>query len=214
MLNNIRNFAKTKFAGVLVVIIIIPFVFWGMGGAFSGGNQNNIVKINNENISTKDFQNFLTSSNIEVEKIKKNIDNNIIEEILAELISIKILSMEVKDIDLVVTDKVLSKRIKDDKNFLDENNKFSRIKYEKFLLSSNLTAAEFESRLRENELKKNLFKYISGGVNSPLFLVNNSFKDSTKKITIDYTPLTFTATKTIMALFNIPSAAYFDFVIK
>jgi peptidyl-prolyl cis-trans isomerase D len=144
MLNNIRNFAKTKFAGVLVVIIIIPFVFWGMGGAFSGGNQNNIVKINNENISTKDFQNFLTSSNIEVEKIKKNIDNNIIEEILAELISIKILSMEVKDIDLVVTDKVLSKRIKDDKNFLDENNKFSRIKYEKFLLSSNLTAAEFE----------------------------------------------------------------------
>jgi hypothetical protein len=35
-----------------------------------------------------------------------------------------------------------------------------------------------------------------------------------KKITIDYTPLTFTATKTIVALFNIPSTAYFDFVIN
>ena len=38
MLNNIRNFSKTWFAKILLVIIIIPFVFWGMGGVFSGGN--------------------------------------------------------------------------------------------------------------------------------------------------------------------------------
>ena len=50
MLNNIRNFAKTKSAGVLVGILIVPFVLWGMGGVFSGGNKNNIAKINNENI--------------------------------------------------------------------------------------------------------------------------------------------------------------------
>ena len=86
MLNNIRNFAKTKYAGILVAILIVPFVLWGMGGAISGGNQNNIAKINNENISTQDFQEYLTSSNIELERIKKNIDNNAIEEILAGLI--------------------------------------------------------------------------------------------------------------------------------
>ena len=49
MLNNIRNFSKTWFAKILLVIIIIPFVFWGMGGVFSGGNTNNIAKINNQN---------------------------------------------------------------------------------------------------------------------------------------------------------------------
>jgi len=43
MLNSIRNFAKTKYAGVLVAILIVPFVLWGMGGVFSGGNKNNIV---------------------------------------------------------------------------------------------------------------------------------------------------------------------------
>ena len=59
MLNNIRNFAKTKSAGVLVAILIVPFVMWGMGGVFSGGNKNNIAKIGNENISTVDFQNHL-----------------------------------------------------------------------------------------------------------------------------------------------------------
>ena len=46
MINSLRNFAKTKFAGLLVFIMIIPFVFWGMGGMFSGGNTNNVAKIN------------------------------------------------------------------------------------------------------------------------------------------------------------------------
>ena len=32
MLNSIRNFSKTIFAKILLFIVIIPFVFWGMGG--------------------------------------------------------------------------------------------------------------------------------------------------------------------------------------
>ena len=189
MLNSIRNFAKTKYASVLVAILIVPFVLWGMGGLFSGGNKNNIVKINNENISTLDFQKHLNLSNIELERIKKNIDNNIIEEILTELIGKKILIMEVEGLNLIMSDRILNKKIKKNKNFLDENNKFSRVKYEKFLLSNNITAPDYEFRLRQSELKQNLFNFISGGVNSPLFLINNSFKDQTKIITVNYVNL-------------------------
>ena len=189
MLNSIRNFAKTKYASVLVGILIVPFVLWGMGGLFSGGNKNNIVKINNENISTLDFQKHLNLSNIELDRIKENIDNNIIEEMLKELIAKKILMMEVEGLNLIMSDRILNKKIKKNKNFLDENNKFSRIKYEKFLLSNNITAPDFEFRLRQNELKQNLFNFISGGVSSPLFLINNSFKDQTKIITVNYVNL-------------------------
>ena len=46
MLNKLRNFAKTKIAGVVIGIIIIPFVFWGMGGVFSGGStETGAIKI-------------------------------------------------------------------------------------------------------------------------------------------------------------------------
>ena len=190
MLNNIRNFAKTKYATVLVAILIVPFVLWGMGGLFSGGNKNNIAKINKENISTTDFQNYLNNSNTELDLIRENIDNNSIEELLADLISMKMLDMEIEDLNLIVSDKVLNRRIKENINFLDENNKFSRIKYEKFLLSSNITAPQFEYRLRQNELKKNLFNYISGGIHSPFFLINKNFNDQTKKISLDYINLT------------------------
>ena len=54
MISNLRNFAKTRIAKILVVIIIIPFVFWGMGGVFSSGSTNSIATINNYNISTQD----------------------------------------------------------------------------------------------------------------------------------------------------------------
>ena len=186
MLNNLRNFAKTKLAAVVIGIIIIPFVFWGMGGVFSGGNKNNIAKINDKSISTQDFVNYINLSKIESDTIRKNIDNNIIEEILAELISKTMISMEINDLNLKISDKILNKTIKENNNFKDENNNFSRIKYEKFLLSSNLSAPDFESRLRENELRKKLFSYVSGGLNSPLFLVNNTYKEQSKKVKINY----------------------------
>ena len=186
MLNNIRNFAKTKFAALLVVLLIIPFVFWGMGGMFSGGNTNNIAKINNKNISTKDFMIFLNNSEMDLEEVKKNIDNNIIEDSLTKLISTTMLNMEVQDLNLVITDQVLTKGIKENKEFQDDKNIFSRTKYEKFLLSSNLTAPEFELSLRENELKRELFNYISGGLVPPIFSVKRNIKEQTKKVTIDF----------------------------
>ena len=124
MLNNIRNFSKTLFAKILIVIIIIPFVFWGMGGVFSGGNTNNIAKINKQSISTQDFINYLNSSKIDTNYIKDNIEENVIEELLAKLISTTMLSLEITGLSLSISDKVLNKKIIENKNFLDENKKF------------------------------------------------------------------------------------------
>ena len=106
MLNKLRKFSKGKLAGVLVGIIIIPFVFWGMGSVFSGGNTNNIAKVNNETISTQDFMRYINQTMMDPEYIKNNI-----------------------------------------------------------------TAVEFERWIKNNELKKNLFNYIGGGIMSPYFLI-------------------------------------------
>ena len=186
MLNKIRSFSKTFFAKILLVIIIIPFIFWGMGGVFNTGNTNNIVKINNYSISTQDFIDYLNSSNLNSDQIKENIDNNVLEEALGKLISKTLLQMEIEDLDISISDKSLIKQIKKNKNFFGDDNKFSRIKYEKFLLSNNLNAPDFEKRLKENELQKKLFSYVSGGIKSPFFMTNNIYKKQTKKINLDF----------------------------
>jgi peptidyl-prolyl cis-trans isomerase D len=186
MIGSFRNFAKTKFAGLLVFIMIIPFVFWGMGGMFSSGNTNNIAKINKTNISTQDFIDYLNKSGIPQETIKKNLDDNIIQEILSGLVSITLLELEIKDFDIIISENTLLNKIKKNKNFLDENGNFQRIKYEKFLLENNQSAPAFELRLRGRELQKNLFDYVGAGTVSPQFLINRLFEEENKKLEIEF----------------------------
>tara|TARA_Y100000590_G_scaffold460108_1_gene618698 strand:- start:2540 stop:3964 length:1425 start_codon:yes stop_codon:yes gene_type:complete len=186
MLSKLRNFSKSRFAPILVGIIIIPFLFWGMGGVFSGGNTNSIAKINKYNLSTEDFIDYINSLNLDKEIIKDNIDNGSIEELLSQLISIKILDLEIKDLNLSISENSLAKRITNNKTFFDEKNKFSRIKYEKFLLLNNITAVDYEQKLKKNEKKKKLFSYISGGIKTPSFLIDQVFKNQNKKINIKY----------------------------
>ncbi len=186
MLSKLRGFSKTKLAGVLVGIIIIPFVLWGMGSVFSGGNTNNVAKINNNPISTQDFVEHINNSRIAGDYIKQNIDNNILEEILSELISNELLKMEINDLKIILSEESLAKSIRKNKNFLDENNNFSRIKYEKFLIEQNLSAPAFERRLKERELKKNLFNYLSGGIKSPYFLTNKFYVGENKEVELKY----------------------------
>ena len=189
MLNKLRNFSKGKLAGVLVAIIIIPFVFWGMGSVFSGGNTNSIAKINNHNVSTQDFADFINNSKISPELIKENIDNNVLEELLTQLVSTSLIDIEIDELKVFISDEALAKKIKKQKSFQDENNNFSRTKYEKFLLESNVSSIKFEQGIRNIELKKKLFTYIGGGIKSPFFLTNKTYKEQLKKIDVDYIDL-------------------------
>jgi len=186
MISSFRNFAKTKFAGLLVFIMIVPFVFWGMGSMFSSGNTNNVAKINKENISTQEFIDYLNKSGIPQKTIRENLNNNIIEELLSGLISTTLLELEIKDYHLIISENTLLKKIKSNKNFHDENGNFQRIKYEKFLLENNQSAPQFELRLKGRELQKSLFDYIGAGSVSPSFLVNKLYEEENKKLKIDY----------------------------
>ena len=186
MLKNLRGFSNTKLAGVLIAIIIVPFVFWGMGSVFSGGNTNNVAKINNKSISTQDFLQYVNQSRINLEYVKENIENNVIEEILTGLVSNKLLEMEIESLNASLSENILANKIRSDEKFVNDKNSFSRLKYEKFLLENNLTAPIYEIKLKDQELKKNLFDYVSGGLISPYFLKNKIYINENKELEIEY----------------------------
>ena len=190
MINPFKNFSKKKIGGLLLIfVIIIAFGFGGFGGGFSTGNQNNIAKINNTNISTQDFMDYLNESGLSQQVIKENIDKNIIEELLSTLVSTTLLDLEIEELNLSITEDVLIRKIKNNKNFQDENGLFQRTLYEKFLLTNNSSAPMFEIRLKNNELQKQLFTYISGGTKTPEFLINKFYKENNKKLDIQYIDL-------------------------
>jgi len=173
-------------AVVLIIIIIIAFGFGGFGGGFLSNNQNNIAKINKTNITTKDFINYLNQTGISQKVIKDNLDDNVIEELLSGLVSTTLLDLEIKDFNINFSEKSISKKIKSNKNFIDENNIFQRIKYEKFLLENNISAPMFEKRLKDRELQKKLFDFIGAGTVPPQFLITKLFEKENTKLEIEF----------------------------
>ena len=101
MLGTIRKFSSSIYAKILMGIIIIPFVFWGMGDVFSGGNQNTIVKIDKKNIPTSEFINFIKYS-----ANTNNIDENYIKKILYTFIGEKLITQEINNLDIKISDKI------------------------------------------------------------------------------------------------------------
>ena len=187
MVEKLKNLGWKQFGGlVLIVIIIIAFGFGGFGGGFSTNNQNNIAKINKTNVTTQDFMDYVNQSGISQEAIRNNLDNNIIEELLSGLISTTLIDLEIEDFKLSINEKTILKYLKDNKNFKDESGAFERIKYEKFLLSNNMSAPLFELKLKNQGLQKHLFDFIGAGTVTPEFLIESKFEENNKSLSIEY----------------------------
>ena len=58
MLGPLRKFSGSIYSKILLGIVIIPFVFWGMGSSFTSGSKNIVLTIEKEKYSTQDFLNF------------------------------------------------------------------------------------------------------------------------------------------------------------
>ena len=183
---------KKKIGGlILIIVIIIAFGFGGFGGGFLSNNQNNLAKINKTNVTKQDLIDFINMSRINQKTIQDNLNNNIIEELLSSLVSTTLLNLEIKDFNISFSKNSLSKKIKMNDNFLDDNGIFQRVKYEKFLLENNISAAQFEKRLKDRELQKKLFDFIGAGTVSPQFLVTKLYKTENTKLDIDFINLEF-----------------------
>ncbi len=174
MATSIGKLSKSFFLKLLVGIIILPFVFWGMGDVFRGGSQNVIATIDSEKISTQEFVRYLNQLNLSEEQMKSLPNTNLIENILSEYIGKKVMALEIEKIGITISDNSLRDIIKNDKLFFKEK-KFSRTAYEKFLLTSGMTAPSFEKNIVTQESRRQFLTSLSGGIVIPDVLVKNAF---------------------------------------
>ena len=188
MATSIGKLSKSFFVKLLVGIIILPFVFWGMGDVFRGGNQNVIATIDSKKVSTQEFMSYLNRLNLNEEQIKNLQKTDLIEKILSEFIGRKVMALEIEKSGITVNDNSLRDIIKNDKSFFKDN-KFSRTEYEKFLLTSNITAPTFEQNIVEQESRRQFLSFLAGGITIPNNLVENAFKKENQTKTIKFIDL-------------------------
>ena len=188
MATSIVKLSKSFFIKLLVGIIILPFVFWGMGDVFRGGNQNVVASVDSSKISTQEFVNYINRLNLNEEQIKNLSKTDLVEQILSDYIGKKVMSLEIEKLGVMVTDDSLRKIIKNDKLFF-KNDKFSRTEYEKFLLRSGTTAPQFESNIIEQEKRRQFLSSLAGGIVVPEILVKKEFRKENQTKTIQYIDL-------------------------
>jgi len=180
MLGPLRKFSTSIYAKILMGIIIIPFVFWGMGSNFIGGSKNVIVVIEKEKYPVQTFINFIQKSSSPDQKI----EGNQIEEFLSSFIGEKLIEKEVEHFGIKLSDDSLRKLIKHQRGFKREN-KFSRVEYEKFLLKNNMTAVSFEAKFSKLEKRKQFLDFIGGGIYPSKYLVNMAYDKINQKRDIE-----------------------------
>ena len=189
MLSSIRKFSTSFLGKVVIALIAIAFVVgFGFSGSFSG-KQNIVAKINDEKISTQEFVNYLRTVNITYEDMERVGKYNLLERILTNYISEKIVAIESKKKGFQLSDKSLFGKLSNDKRF-QKDGKFSETRYEKFILTSGLTKPFYENLLKENEIKSQLLNFYSGGLDLPTFMIDNLYKDENRSLDIKYISLT------------------------
>ena len=188
MTTSIGKYSKSIFVKLLVGIIILPFVFWGMGDVFRGGNQNVIATIDSKKVSTQEFVNYLNRLNLNENQIKNLPKTDLVEKVLSEYIGRKVMALEIESSGITINDNSLRDIIRNDKLFF-KNGKFSRTEYEKFLLKSNVTAPSFEQNIVEQESRRQFLSSLSGGISIPNTLVEKEFNKENQTKTIRYIDL-------------------------
>ncbi len=145
MLSSIRKFSKTFAAKIFIAIIALPFVFWGMGPIFSSGKKNILLEINDNKINSEEFITYIQKINLNRDEVERIGKSKIFDQILTNYISEKIIAIETEKKGIQLTDRALKNILINDKYFLKDG-KFSRTRYEKFLLKNRYAAPIYESK--------------------------------------------------------------------
>jgi len=183
MLQKFRNFSSGIIAKIFLSLILLSFVFWGMGDLYNSlGKNNTAAKVNGVSISSAAVE---REAMEEISRIKKQFGGeipafligSIKSNVLDKIITRTILTNEAEDMNIHVSDARVAERIMT--LFKDEKGVFSRANYDAYLAQSGKNdrkmAEEIRSDMTLNDLTSVIenLTYVSEDFAKTDFLIAN-----------------------------------------
>ena len=169
MLDKIRNNTQSKFAKIVLVIIIIPFALFGIDSYLSSiGDDVYAAKVNGESITIQSYQNAL--NRVKDQFLNQNTppDPAIFEtaefrkSVLDGMIASKLVAQEAVRANFVISDIQLSQYILGMPGF-QRNGKFDQEAYDNLAMRQNLTPKKLDELIRKDlakqQVKDSMNKY-------------------------------------------------------
>ena len=170
MLDKIRNNTQSKFAKIVLGIIIIPFALFGIDSYLSSiGDDVYAAKVNGESITIQSYQNAL--NRVKDQFLNQNTppDPAIFEtaefrkSVLDGMIASKLVAQETSRANFVISDSQLSQYILGMPGF-QRNGKFDQEAYDNLAMRQNLTPKKLDELIRKDlakqQVKDSLNKYV------------------------------------------------------
>ncbi len=192
MLDLMRKNAGSWIIKGLLGIIVVVFVFWGVG-SFRAQRGNRVALVNGEVITGHEHQ---EAYNNLVEQVRAQFGNSLDENMLKtldlknkaldRLIEKKIVIKEAEKLKFRVTNEELSQAIVNIKAFQSDG-VFNKKVYERALLSQNrMTPEVFEASVRESMLIERIMSFVTGGVRISEQEALEWFKWKGASVDVDY----------------------------
>jgi peptidyl-prolyl cis-trans isomerase D len=169
MLDLMRKNAGSWIIKGLLGIIVVVFVFWGVG-SWREQRGSRVALVNGEAITVHEYQ---EAYNNLVEQVRaqfgKSLDENMLKALdlkkkaLDRLVEKKIIINEAEKLKFRVTNEELSQTIMNMKAFQSDG-VFNKKAYERVLSQNRTTPEAFEASVRESMMIERLISFLTGGV--------------------------------------------------
>ena len=158
MLMQIREKATGIFAYIIVILIAIPFAFWGIQEYFTGPADQNVAEVNGEEIIKRAFdaqlqdqRSYLRSVyGAQADEIFGEDDSNLKQQVLDGMIQNILMNEEVDQAGYRTTNTRLFERIRSIPQF-QKDGQFDAQTYERVLIAQQRTPVDFEAQMRNED---------------------------------------------------------------
>lgn len=148
MLQSIRNRAQGVFAWVILILICVPFAFWGIQNYMGAGEEKAVATVGSKEIFQRDVNRAYEQIKARIGNIGSINEDSLKAMALKNLIDEEVLKQTASDEGLTVSDQQVRSVIRDMPYFQNDG-KFDQTKFQSVLNAQSIPEAFFISQIRE-----------------------------------------------------------------
>ncbi len=191
MLESIRNNAQSWGVKLLFAIIVLVFVFWGVG-SFRDSGRRVVAKVDGQEIG---MQEFVQKYQQQVEALRRQQgeisseqlkDMDLKRQVLEEMINQRLIQAKAEELGLVVGSGQVRSRIRGMRVFQGDNATFDPTRYQGVLRMNNLSPAQFEADIRMDLVNSALKEVVTAPVRVETSEARALFEYVQARATLEY----------------------------
>lgn len=190
MLDGMRSGAHSLGIKIAFGLIILVFIFWGIGTNTS--NSGVVAKVNGEPVTVNEFQQAADQMLNEIKAVIPDITEEQLgklgleQRVLQNLVISKLFLAESKRLGIDVSAIDLRNALMNIPYFFDETGKFSAEIYNQRLKAVGQTPANFENTLRADLLPQKFQEVVTAGIFADKAIAKKMFEFQTEQRAMDY----------------------------